>query len=73
MAESEQEQNGTAAGAASRLVRSVADSPYHFVVYFFVSAIMLGALYLALRSVEESHTTLRQCLSQSIVSRNETL
>lgn len=70
MTESE-EQNGTTVGAATRLVRSLADSPYHFIVYFFVTAIMLGALYLALRSTEEAHVTLRQCLNQTIVPRNE--
>ena len=65
------EQNGTAAGAATRLVKSVADSPYHFVVYFFVTVIMVSALYLALRTTEEAHATLRQCLSQTIIPRNE--
>ena len=67
----ETEENGSTVGAATRLVRSLADSPYHFIVYFFVTAIMLGSLYLALRSVEESHISLRQCMGITIVPRNE--
>ena len=65
------EENGTLGGTASRVIRSVAESPYHFIVYFFVTTIMLGVLYLALRSVEEAHASLRQCMSITIVPRNE--
>ena len=67
-----EEENGTVAGTASRVIRSVAESPYHFIVYFFVTAIMLSALYLALRTVEEAHTTLRQCMGITMLPSNET-
>ena len=67
-----EEQNGTFAGTASRVIRSVAESPYHFIVYFFVAAIMLGAQWLSLRAVEEAHTSLRQCMGITMLPSNET-
>ena len=71
MTDEQTEENGSLGGTASRVIRSVAESPYHFIVYFFVTTIMLGVLYLALRAVEESHTSLRQCMGMTTVPRNE--
>ena len=65
------EENGTVAGAFSRVVRSVADSPFHFYVYFFITAIIGGVLFVQWDSNSEMHQTLRQCMSTTMVPSTE--